>query len=189
MNKKKILIYGSKEFGKVMKGLVEYLGYPFQGYIDDIYQGEEIVGTFEYVKKKIPANEYAIVIAVGYRDLSARWVIYREVRKNSYEVPTLIHDKAYVHDKKKIGQGTIIMAGAVIDYNAVVGELVTVWPGVVVNHDCNIGNNIFLSPNATICGGARIGEDSFIGAGSIIIEHNDIPPKSFIKAGQTYFNH
>ena len=48
---KKILVYGSKGFGQVIKNLAEICGYEFSGFIDDYESsGLGVVGDFNFVK-------------------------------------------------------------------------------------------------------------------------------------------
>jgi sugar O-acyltransferase (sialic acid O-acetyltransferase NeuD family) len=184
---RKVLVYGSKDFGYVIKDLTKQCGYKFEGFIDDYNKSEEIVGNFYEVAQNYSNNEFSIAIAIGYNNLQARWKIYQEVLKNGFNVLTLVHPQAYVSETSKIGRGSIIMAGTVIDLNANIGELSVLWPGVVVNHDSIIGENTFLSPNSTVCGFASVGEHSFIGAGTVVVNHKVVPKGSFIKAGKVFY--
>ncbi len=69
----KLLVYGSREFGRVLKSLVIDCGYDFGGFIDDFSTGEEIIGTYQNVLKKYSSKNFGIVIAIGYKNLVARW--------------------------------------------------------------------------------------------------------------------
>ncbi len=188
MKMKKLLIYGSQVFAEIVKDLALACDYEVCGLIDDYSTGEEVIGDYEYVRNNFAPESYEIAIAVGYNNLDARWAVYRKVLDDGYNVPTIIHPKAYIRDKSKIGAGCIIMAGAIVDFNAVIGRLCVLWPGAVVNHDSTIGNNTFLSPNATVCGCVEVKGKSFIGAGSVVVDHVTVPEGSFIKAGRVFTN-
>lgn len=183
---KKILVYGSQEFGQVVKALVRKCKYEFIGFIDDFNTGEEIIGSYSEVCKSFLPQDFEIVIAIGYRNIKERWDIYQKVFLDGYNVPCLVHPQAVISDSCKIGQGSIIMAGAIVDVNVQLKELVVVWPGGVVNHDSVINANTFLSPNSTVCGFAEIGKDCFLGAGTIVVDHKKVPDGSFIKAGSLF---
>jgi sugar O-acyltransferase (sialic acid O-acetyltransferase NeuD family) len=183
---KKILVYGSQEFGRVIRDLVAVCGGNFAGYIDDVYAGEDIVGSFAQIQEHLPPVDYAIAMAVGYKNLAVRTQLAERVKGRGYDLATLIHPRAYVRHPERMGVGCLVMAGAVVDVGASLGELVVVWPGVVVNHDSSIGANTFLSPNATICGCVQVGAGCFVGAGSVIVDHVQVPDHSFIKAGALY---
>lgn len=185
---KKVLIYGSKEFGQVIKDLVIDCGHEFCGFIDDFSKGNEIVGNFEYVKSNYSTDIYNIVIAVGYNNLEARWIVYENVCDSNFNTLTLIHPKAYVSKNSELDTGSIVMAGVIIDTKVNASKLNVFWPGVVVNHDTTIGSNNFFSPNSTICGCCTIGSHCFIGAGAVIVDHNIVLDRSFVKANSTFYN-
>lgn len=182
----RILVYGSREFGQVAKDLALQCGYAFAGFIDDIDSGGEILGGWDTVSRTHPASGHALALAVGYHHMHERRVLYARAHTQGYATPALIHPRAYVRDPGAIGVGAFVMAGAVVDVGARLGEFVVVWPGATINHDSIIGANCFVSPNATVCGKATVGEDCFIGAGAVIIDHQSVPGGSFIKAGSVY---
>lgn len=186
--KKKVLIYGSKDFASIVKNLVEECGMDFVGYIDDFNSGQHhILGKYEDVKKNYSPDLYEIIIAIGYNNLEARWNVYEKVVGDGYNVPSLVHPAAQLSEKSTVSSGAIVMRGAIVDFNCYLNNLVVVWPGVVINHDSIIGANSFLSPNSTICGFVEIGHSCFIGAGSVIVDHNSIPNNGFVKAGQVFY--
>ncbi len=183
----KLLVYGSREFGRVIRDLLIVCGHEFAGYVDDMYTGEQFVGTYSAARLLHPPASCGMLIAIGYGHLEARWKVYQQVIANGYCVPTLIHDRAYVRDPEAIGRGAVVMAGAVVDVSARLGQLTVLWPGAVVNHNSVVGANTFISPNATVCGFATVGQSCFIGAGAVIVDHRSVPDGSFVKAGQVFF--
>lgn len=184
--KKKILVYGSTEFGAVVRELIRHSGAEFGGFVDDWHAGVDIIGTLANVVQKCQPEEYSFALAIGYKHLEARQRIYQELLAHGYSLPPLIHPQAYVSDSTKVGGGALIMARAVLDIRAHVGDLTVVWPGAVINHDSVVDGNTFISPNATLCGHTRIGVDTFIGAGAVVVDHTHVPSGSFIKAGSVF---
>lgn len=182
----KILIYGSKEFAATVRELIRHCGHEVAGMIDDFNTGPDILGGLDSVIQTHPPQEYAVAIAVGYSNLTARWDVWRKVKAAGYHAPALLHPHAYVADTVRVGKGAIVMAGAFVDVRAMVGELAVVWPGVCVNHDSQIGANTFLSPSATVCGATIVGSHVFVGAGAVIVDHVQVPDGTFIKAARCY---
>jgi len=182
----KYLIYGSKDFALILKDMLDYHGLPFAGYIDDFAKGEGVAGTFAEVAAVCSPKTHQIVLGVGYNNLAARWQIFERIKAAGYRVATLIHSRAYVRDPANVGEGSVIMANATLDCNAVTGEAAVLWPGVVVNHDSRIGRNTFLSPSATICGFVDVGEHCFVGAGAVVVDHVAVPAGSFVKANALF---
>jgi len=183
----RILVYGSSDFGAVLKDLAEDCGHEFAGFIDDVHPGNDrVVGNFESACLSHPPARHAIAIAVGYKHLEARRALLAKVRNAGYALPALVHPAAYVHRSVEVGAGAVVMARAIADRAARLGEACVLWPGANVSHDASIGANTFLSPGATICGFAKVGGNCFIGASAVVADHRTVPDGAFVKAGSVF---
>lgn len=182
----KLLVYGSRDFGRVLRDLLGVCGHEFIGYVDDMNSGEDIVGNYATARRLHPPGTCGMVIAIGYGHLPQRWAIFQRVSADGYDLPPLIHDRAYVRSPGAVGKGVVVMAGATVDVGATLADLVVLWPGATVSHDSTVGSNTFISPNATICGFVTVGHGCFVGAGAVVVDHRVVPNNSFIKAGQLY---
>lgn len=180
---RKLLIYGSRDFGHTILSISRDCEWEFSGFIDDIYSGSGIVGNFEAISRHYSPHEFSIALGIGYQNLEARWRVFQKVKAAGYECPRLIHPRSYVESTARIGEGAVIMATCVVDMRTRIGAGAVLWPGAIVNHDSHIGDNVFISPNATVCGFSSVGSNSFIGAGSVIVDHVTLKNNSFIKAG------
>ncbi|MBS0172971.1 MAG: hypothetical protein JSR64_02940 [Nitrospira sp.] len=182
----RLLIYGSREFALTVADLVRHCGHEVAGMVDDFNLGEGIVGNLDSAAKNFPPTEYGFAVAIGYSNIPARWKAWERIRAAGYRAPVLVHPRAYVADNAVVGEGCMVMAGAIVDVRAQLGELVVVWPGACINHDATVGKNTFVSPNATLCGSVVIGPDTFIGAASSVADHSHVPPSSFIKMNSVF---
>lgn len=153
------------------------------GYIDDFNPGDGVLGPLAEMPKRYPPDRFGIVLALGYNNLAARWRAYQRGRALGYSFPTLLHPRAHVGNKTRVGAASIVMAQTSVDATSTLEEAVVVWPGAVVSHDSHIGANTFLSPASTICGFCQIGRDSFIGAGATMVDHSRLGDAAFLKAG------
>lgn len=182
----RLLIYGSKDFSNTVTDLARHCGHEVAGKVDDFDCGPDILGSFESVKHNFLPSEYGFAIAVGYSNMEARWKVWQRVSLAGYKVPALLHPRAYVADNAIIGAGSMVMAGALVDVRARLGEISVIWPGACISHDCEIGANSFVSPNATLCGFVRLGNNCFVGAGSAIVDHCTVPSSTYIKMLSKY---
>ena len=179
----KILVYGSTTFGSVVRVLVEECGHAFAGFIDDKHpSGPDVLGNFDAVAKSHPAAAFGCVNAVGYNDLAARQRVTDRIRAAGYAMPALVHPRAIIGRDSRVDDGSMIMAGTVVDCRVTLEACVVAWPGVVVAHDTTIGANTFLSPNCTVCGCCDVGRDCFVGAGAVIVDHATVAGGTRIKA-------
>ena len=80
-----------------------------------------------------------------------------------------VHPSALVSESATLGEGTVVMHGAVIQADARIGRHCIVNTGASVDHECLIGDYVHISPHATLCGNVSVGEGSWIGAGAVVI--------------------
>lgn len=182
----RLLIYGSRAFAPTVIELARACGHEVVGLVDDMDQGTGILGSLEAVSRSHPPTDCGIALAIGYKNLPGRWAAWLRARAAGYEAPVLIHPRAYVADSAQVGAGSMIMAGAVVDIRAKIGEATVLWPCACVNHDAMIGANCFISSNATLNGLVHLGEGSFVGSGAVIVDRCVVPPSSFIKMLERY---
>lgn len=106
-----------------------------------------------------------------------------------YPFKTAIHPGAVVSSHiKKIGKGTVIMAGVVINPDVKVGDHVIINTGATVDHECKLANFVHVSPGATLCGNIEVGEGAHIGAGAVIIPGIKIGKWVTLGAGAVLIN-
>ena len=93
---------------------------------------------------------------------------------------TLIHPATTVCDAS-IGEGTVIMAHAVVQPNVKIGRHVIINTGATVDHDCIIEDYAHIAPGAHLCGGVHVGEGALVGVGVGIEPGVKIPAWSIVK--------
>ncbi len=155
--------------------------------VDDYNQGPGILGDLATVTDSHPPEHYGVALAVGYSQLPARWAAWERVSQAGYWAPALVHPRAYIADSARLGAGVMVMAAAIVDVHAEIGDLAVLWPGANVSHDSRVGSNVFISPGAVLCGAVEVGSHSFIGAGAVVVDHSNVPEASFVKAGSVYY--
>lgn len=100
----------------------------------------------------------------------ARWVI-------------AVHPRACVHPSARLGPGSIVMAGAVIQPDASLGAHCIINALASVSHDCQLGDFVHLAPGARLTGFASAGEGAFLGANSTVIPGRRVGAWSTVGAG------
>ena len=83
----------------------------------------------------------------------------------------VFHGTAWVSPSAELSDGTVVLAGAIVNAGATVGPHAIVNSRAVVEHDVRIGAFVHLGPGAVVGGGARIGSDVTIGMGALIRDH------------------
>ena len=90
---------------------------------------------------------------------------------NQYTFATIVHSSCYVDSSVKIGRGTCLLPGSVVDHNSIIGENVLINVGCTIAHDSIIKSHSFLSPSVAIAGFVEVGERCNIGVNSTIIDN------------------
>lgn len=94
-----------------------------------------------------------------------------------------IHPNSIIASSVTIEEGTVIMAGAILNPVVKVGKHCIINSGTVVEHDCTLNDFVHISPNATLCGNVTIGKGSWVGAGATIIQGIKVGKNVIIGAG------
>ncbi len=82
-------------------------------------------------------------------------------------ISTVVHPRASREQSAQLGEGTVVMAGAVVNPDAPCGPGAIVNSGAVVEHDCVLGAVVHVSPNAALGGNVTIGDRSHVGTGRV----------------------
>ncbi len=174
---KNLIIIGASGQGFVVANLAELLGYSVIFWDDDITKK---FSDYKVVKRKksIPDNS-SIIIGIGNnkirKNISLQYSIHSYI--------TLIHPNSNISKKSKIGIGSVVISGVVINNGTIIGDHCIINTGAVIDHDCVLNDFVHISPNATLCGNVSIGAGSWVGAGAVIIQGINIGKNVIIGAG------
>lgn len=131
--------------------------------------------------------EYAF-ISVGIGQNHIRNLLYKKIKEVGFKFPILIHEQSIISTYSQIGEGTCVMAGAIINPNTRIGVNSVINTGAIVEHDCIIGDNTLISPGAILAGNVTVKDNAFIGMGSKILEGRVIGKNVTIGAGTVVTN-
>jgi sugar O-acyltransferase (sialic acid O-acetyltransferase NeuD family) len=127
------------------------------------------------------------VVAVGDSFRRQQVVDMIARRLPAFRFATIVHPSAVISPSAKLGEGTVVLANAVVgsqvligrhsllfsltvvEHGSVVGEFVSTAPGVSVGGDVRIGDRTFIGIGASISHGTHIGRDVVIGAGAAVV--------------------
>ena len=135
----------------------EINGYPILCGIKDLY---EKYGKYEDVK----------FIYQLYRPdvMRERTAILNNLNIPMEKFTNFIHPSVMVAKSVKIGIGNVILANAVVNCNAIIGNFNTVNSGTLLGHDITIGNNNYFAGQVCVGSGLTIGNMNFIGLNTSI---------------------
>ena len=153
----------------------ENLGYPIIGTDNDLM-----------IHRKKYNNA---LIAIGQiKSPDKRVKLFQLLLSMDFILPSIISPKAYVSKYALIGEGTIIMHGAIINANARIGRNCIINTNTLIEHDVNIGDHCHIATGANINGGVSVGNKTFIGSGVITNQGVSIGSRCIIGAGAVLKN-
>ncbi len=134
----------------------------------DSFLGLPVV-PFEGIAAVYPPTEFAMLIAVGFKQVNRlRAEKYVEAKQLGYELVTYVHSKATVWRDLIIGDNCIVMENTVIQPFAEVGNNVTLGPGSSVGHHSIIKDHCLLASHVDVSGNVTVEPYCFLGANSTI---------------------
>jgi len=132
------------------------------------------------------ANKYDFLITLGQIESPAKRIaIYKKLKELNSNLIKVISPLAYVSKYANIGEGTIVMHGAIVNANAKIGNNCIINTKALVEHDAIVEDHCHVSTGTVINGGAIIKEGSFLGSTSVTKHRATVESYSFIKANST----
>lgn len=164
MNSKKIIILGAGGFAKTLADILQQnKTYNKICFLDDTKTGENILGKCnDFIKFKEENTD--MYPAFGNNEVRAKW--FKTLQQENINIPTVIHNSAYISSTAKIEQGVVVLPKSVVNTDCIVRQGCIVNCGSVIDHDC------VLNEFVHICIGAMIKAE------------NKIPAMMKIEAGQ-----
>lgn len=179
---KSVVIIGASGHGKVIADIVLKSGDKVIGFLDDgIEKGKLIVG-FEVLGKISDYKNYSdceFVIAIGNPYIREKIADVLNVKWYTAIHPTAVISSLDV----EIGEGTVVMANAVINSCAKIGRHCIINTGAIVEHDNILSDYVHLSPNVALAGMASVGKSTHIGTGACTKQVVNIASNCIIGAG------
>jgi len=127
------------------------------------------------------AHAFAGVGGIG--DSSGRRRIFERLLAAGFEVPPIVHASAIVSPWVRLGRGAQVLAAAVVNAAAEVGDDVIVNTGAIVEHDCRLAAHAHVAPGASLAGLVTVGEGAHVGIGAVVIEGIRIGDGALVAAG------
>lgn len=185
-----VFVFGASGHAKVVIDAIERAGRnPVLFVCDDApdkhgtrLMGYPVIGGREALLARRGETHVGIV---GIGDNEARVQVAGWLLSHEYALASVVHPAASIGREVKLEDGTVVMAGCVINSGARIGRNAIVNTSASVDHDCDIGEGVHVGPGARICGHVSIGAGTLIGAGSTIIPSVRIGRGAVIGAGST----
>ncbi len=173
---KKIAIYGASGHGKVVAEIARLNGYAEIIYVDD--GDNQYISFEEFLQQNL---QVSVAFGIGINHVRAK--LYQKCIDSHLNIATLIHPSAVISDSATIEEGTVAMAGVVVNPDTKIGKCCILNTSSVIEHDSVIGDFVHISPLVACAGDVKIGDYTHVGIGSSVIQGIAIGSNSIIGAG------
>jgi sugar O-acyltransferase (sialic acid O-acetyltransferase NeuD family) len=181
---KKLIIIGAGGHGKVIADIALKLNtFDSIAFLDDgdkkECMGLKVIGKVSDKLKYV--NSAEIFVAIG--NSEQRKKLIEELLEAGASVPVLIHPSAVIGNDVAIGQGTAIMAGAVINPCSKLGKGVILNTCSSIDHDCVVEDFCHLAVGVRLAGTVTLGTNVWLGVASAVKNNVSICANTVIGAG------
>ena len=188
MSNKRIAIIGASGHALVVASTLIEVGHKIVGFYDDDQQkwGNHIfnIPVIGPISELMSSRNFSHgIIGIG----------QNKVRKHLAEELdidwiTVVHPFSWIHPEVRLGVGTIICAGVIVQPGAQIGSHVILNTKTSVDHDCQVGDyvhiavshlaggasvdeGVFVALNSTVLPGIQVGSWATVGAGSLVTKN------------------
>jgi sugar O-acyltransferase (sialic acid O-acetyltransferase NeuD family) len=96
---------------------------------------------------------------------------------------TIVHPFASIPPGFEIGEGSVLLAGAVVTTPIRIGAHILAMPHVLITHDDALEDGVTLAGRVTLSGGVRIGRAAYLGQGALVRENLSIGERAVVGMG------
>lgn len=168
----RLLVVGAGGHGRVVADAAESIGsWKEIVFADDRFPEMKasgrwnVIGSLRNFEDLLPERG-DFVVAVG--SAALRLSVLERGQQRGLRSPCIVHPRAFVSSDVSLGDGTVVLAGAVINTGAKIGRASIINSGAVVEHDCQLGDGVHVCPGACIAGEVAIGPRCWVGIGAVI---------------------
>ena len=185
--KLEIILVGGGGHCKSCIDVIEQEGkYRIEGIVDvpeKLHQkvlGYECIATDEDLPRLVSAYP-VFLITIGQKSSPNKRVdLFLRLKQLGAKLPAIFSPLAYISRHARVGAGTIVMHGVLINAGASVGNNCIINTKALIEHDVVVGDHCHISTGAIINGGVRIDEKTFFGSNAVSKDNIEIGKCSVI---------
>lgn len=183
----KLVVLGGGGHAKVAIETLRDAGrYDIVGFLDGPDAGESVLGLKRLGEDAALAALLADGVSHAFPAVGSNRIRVRlglEARSAGFRIASAVSPFAHVSGTARIGEGVLVVAGAVINAETVVDDLVIINTNASVDHDGHIGLGAHIAPRCALAGRVTVGEQALIGIGSSVLPEIKIGANAIIGGG------
>ena len=177
MIKLRLILIGAGGHARSCIDVIEQQGqYQIAGLIgmpDEVktqHLGYAVIGTDNDLPELTKTYQYALITVGQIQTAEHRIRLYHQAIQLGFQLPIIIAPTAHVSRHATLGEGSIVMHGAIINAGARVGNNCIINNSALMEHDTTVEDHCHISTGAILNGDVSIGTGSYIGSGCVIKE-------------------
>jgi len=192
---KKILILGAGDHSKVVVETIlltipdceiclldDIYSHLDKGQIKNKFSEYPLLGDLSIALNESILNEFkAAFVAIGVSKVRLYWL--KKLESIGYDLPSFVHDSAWISPSASLGKGTIILAKSVLQTKAKLGDGVILNTSSSIDHHSKIDDGAHICPGVHVAGNVSVGKRSLVGIGSTVIQNLSIGDDVIVGAG------
>ena len=143
-----------------------------------------VLGTDADLPALIGHYGNALVTVGQIKSPQLRIRLFEQLKRLGATLPTIISPRGYVSPHARVGEGTIVMHGAVVNARASVGNNCILNTLSLVEHDAIVADHCHIATAAVINGEVTIAAGTFVGSNTSIRQCVRIGERCLIGMGQ-----
>ena len=146
--------------------------------------GYPVIGSDDDLPQLLKNSKLALIVVGQIESPQARIRLFDLLKQLGAELAVVVSPKAHVSRHSFIGEGSIIMHGAIVNAGARVGNNCIVNSQALLEHHVDVHDHCHISTGALLNGNVTIGSGSFVGSGAVIKQGVRVGKNVIIGAGQ-----
>lgn len=190
--RQRVAIYGAGHLGRQLSHYVRHHGgVELVGFVDDtrpagqpVIDGLPTLGGLAGLAGTpgLGPSDVVLAFGIGYADMGARRAALERVRNSGWGLYTFVHPRAFVEPGVELGEGSIVLAHALLDQQVRVGAGCYIDVGVRLTSGTTVGCNNWLSAGTTTGSRVSIGDDCFFGMDCTVVTDVRMGNRLFVNA-------
>ena len=177
MNRPELILIGAGGHANAVIDVVEQHGeYRIAGLVgmqeemQARHLGYPVIGTDCDLSELKKTYRYALIAVGQIQSPDIRMRLYELAIKAGFQLPIIASPSAYVSRHAVLGEGSVVMHGAVVNAGSTVGINCIVNTRSLLEHDVMVGDHCHVATGAILNGNVIVGAGTFVGSASVVRE-------------------
>ena len=145
--------------------------------------GYEIIASDQDLPELVKKCSNFLITVGQIKTPKARIQLFEKIKQLGGILATIVSPLAHVSRHARLGEGTIILHGAIVNASAHIGNNCIINTKALIEHDVVIGDRCHISTASVVNGNTVVEKGTFLGSNSVTRESIKIGENSFIGSG------